>query len=340
MVAPAADIQHILDHTRELWRDLAGARIFITGGTGFYGRWLLASLTAAYDRLGARLEATVLTRSAKAFAAAAPELAAHPALTFVEGDVRSFTPPGGDFSHIIHAATPASAAFNDAQPMAMFDTIVGGTRRVLNFAANAGTSAVLLCSSGAIYGRQPPELDRMPEDFPGGPNPLDIRNAYAEGKRVSEFLAVASGLDVKIARGYAFVGPHLPLDAHFAIGNFLGDALAGRDIRISGDGSPYRSYLHAADLAIWLWTILLRGAKCRAYNTGSEQAVSIGELADTVRRVVAPAIGVQIAGQRDPDRLPERYVPNCDRARTELGLEVRIPLEEAIARTAAWHRRG
>jgi len=334
-----ADLAHVLDHTRDVWRDLEGARLFITGGTGFFGRWLLASLLAARVDLGSRVSATVLTRNSRAFATSFPELSSDPAIAFLDGDVRDFKPRAGSFTHIIHAATPADAAFNRDHPREMFETIVQGTTRVLDFASACGAGAVLLCSSGAVYGRQPPEMERILEEYTGGPNPLDAASAYAEGKRTAEFLARASGIDIKIARGFAFVGPFLPLDAHFAMGNFLGDALAGRTIRIAGDGSPYRSYLHAADLAIWLWTILARGAPGRAYNVGSEDAVSIAELAERVRRVVAPEIGIEIARQRDPSAPTERYVPSTTRARAELGLQQWITLDDAIRRTAAWHRR-
>jgi nucleoside-diphosphate-sugar epimerase len=338
-----SDLAHVLEHTREVWTDLGGARLFITGGTGFFGRWLLASLVAAIEHLGVRATATVLTRNPCAFEDACPDIAGHPAVTLAKGDVRDFAPPLGAFTHVIHAATPVSATFNREHPREMFDTIVAGSRRVLDFAVESGARAVLLCSSGAVYGRQPTGVERMPEDFPGGPDPLDGGSAYAEGKRAAESLAAAtareSGIAVKIARGFAFSGPFLPLDTHFAMGNFLNDALAGRTIRIAGDGLAYRSYLHAADLAIWLWTILARGQSCRAYNVGSEEAVTIGELARLVRRVAAPEVAIETAARPVPGAPVERYVPSTERVRRELGLDQWISLEDGIGRTAAWHRR-
>ncbi len=120
------------------------------------------------------------------------------------------------------------------------------------------------------------------------------------------------GLPVKVARGFAFIGPYLPLDAHFAAGNFLRDGLRGGPIRVGGDGTPYRSYLYAADLAVWLWTLLFRGAPCRPYNVGGEEAVSIAELACCV--AVHFGVGVQIARAATPGRPAERYVPATRRA--------------------------
>jgi dTDP-glucose 4,6-dehydratase len=336
----AADLDHVLAHTEGLWDALRGARLFVTGGTGFYGCWLLASFLRALEEFGLKARAVVLTRDPEAFARKAPHLAGHPAIALHRGDVRDFTAPRGPFSHVIHAATESSTALGTDDPLTMFDTIVTGTRLVLELARRGGARRFLLASSGAVYGRQPPALSHLAEDHAGGPDPADPGSAYAEGKRAAELLAVLAhrvwGLEATIARGFAFVGPHLPLDAHFAVGNFIRDGLAGGPIRVSGDGTPYRSYLHAADLMIWLWTILLKGAPGRPYNVGSEEAVSIAELA---RRCAALCDTEWHLGKTPAPGAPAaRYVPATARARSELGLRTRISLDDALARTIRWHR--
>ena len=338
---PRRDLDHVLEHTRDLWEELRGQRVFITGGTGFFGRWLLESLVWANDRLHLDVSALVLSRNPDAFREKAPHLADHSAIQFHPGNVRSFSFPTGSFSHIIHAATESSVKLNADEPLAVFDTIVDGTRRTLEFARHSGVRKFLLTSSGAVYGRQPPGMPHVPEDYPGAPDPTDSRSAYGEGKRAAETLCTLfskqHGIATKVARCFAFVGPYLPLDVHFAIGNFIRDRLNGGPIVVQGDGTPHRSYLYAADLVIWLLAILLRGQNGRIYNVGSEESISIERLAHMIGAGFSPEVGVVVRGKPDPGKAPERYVPSTARARQELGLLPWISLSDAIGRTIAFH---
>src|SRR4051812_8130409 len=330
----ARDLDHVLAQTGGLWDDLRGARLFVTGGTGFFGCWLLETFLAANDRLKLDASAVVLTRDPHAFQMSVPHLASHRAVTLLQSDVRTFE-FGGRFSHVIHAATDSGQPLAERDRLLMFDTIVEGTRRTLDFARRAGARRFLLTSSGAVYGRQPADLTHVPEDYAGGPDAANAAQVYAEAKRAAEMLCALhadSDLQPTIARCFAFVGPYLPLDMHFAIGNFIGDALQGAPIRVSGDGTPYRSYMYAADLAAWLWTILLRGHPMRPYNVGSEVAISIADLAHLVARKSGGALDVRIAGTPVAGAPPQRYVPSTARARSELGVDVTVPLEEALAR--------
>lgn len=333
-----ADRAHVLARTEPLWRDLRGARVLITGGTGFVGAWLLEALRWANDGLGTDVAALVLTRDPDGFAARLPRLAYARGIALHRGDVRSFDPPGA-FTHVIHGAASADAGLYATEPLAMFDTIVQGTRRTLARAAADG-APVLLISSGAVYGPQPPDLERVPEDFRGGPDPLDPGQLYAEAKRAAELLGAVhareSGLAVRIARLFAFVGPYLPLDRHLAVGNFIRDRLAGGPIHITGDGTPRRSYLYGADLAIWLWTILVRGRTGRPYNVGSERARSIEEIARGVAEAEPPAVPVRRAKAPVTGLAPARYVPDTSRARAELGLDEWIGFEDGVRRTLRW----
>ena len=333
------DLDHVLTCTQGLWEELRGRRLFITGGTGFFGCWLLESFAWANEKLGLNASALVLTRNPEAFRRKAPHLGDHRAIGFHAGDVRTFEFPPGRFSHVIHAATASSTP---PSPLETFDTIVSGTRRVLDFAVACGAGKLLLTSSGAVYGRQPPEVAHVDETYAGAPNPDDPASAYGEGKRAAELLCTLygaqHGFEAKIARCFAFVGPHLPLDAHFAVGNFIRDGLRGGAIEVGGDGTPYRSYLYAGDLMVWLWTILMRGRAGCPYNVGSESEVTIRELAATVAREFDPAPEVRIGKRAVPGRAAERYVPATIRAREHLGLQPQIDLRAAIQKTVIWQQ--
>ena len=337
----ADDLDHVLEHTGTMWEELRNGRIFITGGTGFFGCWLLESFLWANENHNLGAQAVVLTRDPEAFACKAPHLARDPAVSLHRGDVRNFPFPAGEFSHVIHAATEASAKLNAEAPLLMLDTIVEGTRRALDFAVACKAKKFLLTSSGAVYGKQPSDITHVPEDYAGAPDPLDAGAAYGNGKRLAEHLCALyfkqHGLETKIARCFAFVGPYLPLDTHFAIGNFIRDALKGAPIKVNGDGTPYRSYLYAADLAIWLWTILFRAPSCRAYNVGSEEDLTIGQIAERVAASIPLPCPVSVANAPIAGKPPERYLPSTRRSHAELHLEPWIPLNEAIRKTATWH---
>lgn len=333
---PAEDLQRCHDILGlSSWQALAGRRIFMTGGTGFVGKWLLATLLDANEALGLYCRITVLSRDPAAFLRDWPAMADR--VEWIIGDVRSF-PIGTDrFDVIVHAATDVVA---HASPEDVFSTCLDGTRRVLELARQCGARQLLLVSSGAVYGPLPAGMTHVPETHIGGPDPLLAASAYGEGKRVSEWLmakAAIDGLGFTVARMFAVVGPHLPLDKHFAVGNFLRAAMNGEEIVVNGDGTPHRSYIYAADMAAWLWAVLLRGQLGRAYNVGSDESISISDLARRVCRVLGRPIRLNILQAAKPGLGVSHYVPDISRAQTELALSSPLCLDEAITRTAHWH---
>lgn len=337
----SSDLDFVLDHTRDLWDELRGGRIFITGATGFFGCWLLETFSWANQRLELGARATILSRNPVKLSQVLPHLAGDASIEVAVGDVRNFSFSGRAFTHVIHAATESSAKLNRDHPDVMFDTIVEGTRRCLDFAATCGAQKFLFPSSGAVYGKQSADLARVPEDFGGGPDPLNPYSAYAEGKRAAESLcalaARKTGLEVKIARCFTFVGPYMKLDAHFAIGNFIRDRLNGNSICVQGDGTAVRSYMYASDLMVWLWTILFRGEPSRPYNVGSDEAISIAELAREVASSGSAPVPVEVLGKPAAGAAAARYVPDTTRAQRELGLSNEIPLRAAIEKTVQWN---
>jgi dTDP-glucose 4,6-dehydratase len=319
---------------------MRGAKIFITGGTGFIGSWLLESLCLADQQLDLGIHATVLSRDPVAFQQRFPHLFEYPSFHFMSGDIRNFDSPTGSFTHLIHGATDASAALNETNPQRMFDTIVQGTQRVLDFSVEKTVERMLFLSSGAVYGQQPWETERISEDWLHAPDCTDAKSAYAEGKRAAEMLCAVYhkqyGVNVGIARIFALLGPRLDIDIHFAAGNFIRDAIRESRVTVRGDGSPHRSYLYATDLAIWLWHLLVRAEPLRPYNVGSNESISISDLAERTAQLLANG-DFQVLGQRDEGWNTGRYVPDTSRIGRELGLFKTVSLDDAILRTAIWN---
>jgi len=227
----------------------------------------------------------------------------------------------------------------------MFDTIIEGTRYVLDLAKEKKVKSFLFTSSGAVYGKQPSEMTHISEDYMGAPNCQDPSSAYGEGKRVGELLSAIYfkqfGVPVKIARCFAFVGPYLPLDAHFAIGNFILNALKGENILIKGDGTPHRSYLYAADLIIWLFNLLLKGENNLAYNIGSHEDYSIKDIAIKVKQSRTPGKitpgKIIVLKEHDITKPSERYVPNINLIKHKVGVNIYFNIQDSISKSIKFY---
>lgn len=337
----ASDLDEILAATRDLWSELRGKSLFLTGGTGFFGCWLLESFLWANQKLALQAQVTVLTRNPQDFRTKVPHLALNKSVTLLEGDLRTFQFPAGTYPYLIHAAAEITPSQEDFSTLTEIG--VQGTERVLHFASQAGTQKLLFISSGAVYGPQPPNLARLPEDYPGQPDPFEPASAYGRAKRAAEKLCIAAtdqfpGLAIKIARCFTFVGPYLPLNQHYAIGNFILDGLNGRPIMVKSDGTACRSYLDTADLALWLWTILFKGQSNHPYNVGSDQEHNLSQIAGLVAAQFPTPPQVQIQTRSPGQPSGQRYIPEIKRAATELGLVPRTPLPAAIRKTIRFYQ--
>jgi len=314
------------------------SRILITGGTGFFGRSLLQRLALP---VGDDLSITILSRRPEQFRKRHPDLAS--LADWTTGDILdpSSLPRGAQFTHIIHGAADSTIG-RSLKPSERYEQIVSGTRNVLDLARDVGASRFLFISSGGVYGQQPKDQEKIREEGVGMLDPSRTENTYSIAKRAAEELCwiyrEAYGIQMVVARCFAFVGPDLPLDAHFAIGNFIRDALWREKITVAGDGNDVRSYLDQRDLAMWLFSMLEIGADGHAYNVGSDQPISILNLANLVRDLISPSKSVEICGAKGVGLLRSRYVPDISKARHELALDVTISLEDAILNMADAHR--
>jgi dTDP-glucose 4,6-dehydratase len=317
---------------------LAGRKLLITGGTGFFGRSILDRFLDLPAEC--RPELIVLSRAPDSFQGRFPQY--EPLrIDWIKGDIAEFAVPHDRVDLVIHLATDVQSSASTGS-VKLFNSIVHGTRHVLEWSVKLGVQRVLLASSGAVYGAQPPDVSHLKESRLSSIDPMNSVSTYALGKLGAEhlgcLLSAQQGLPVTIARCFSFIGPHLPLNSHFAVGNFMRDALNDREIIVKGDGTAVRSYMHTDDLVHWLMTILISGRPAQAYNVGSDVGVTMADLAGRVAERMPTPRPVRILKRPDPQASPDRYVPSTERARQELGLCLTCNLDQAIEATLNWHR--
>ncbi len=336
------DVEAVLSGRTDLLQPLAGANIFITGGTGFLGTWLLELIAVLNAKHKFNTQVTVFSRSAPDFARRHKHLGGRKEFHFVEGDIRYLTELPHATDHILHAAALTDRRLFASNPTAVGEVNGMGAIRLLR-AANRleDLKKILLVSSGLVYGPQPLNVERISEKFSSGFASDNSNAIYAESKRFAESFAAAAVSETKlplvITRPFAFVGPYQSLELPWAVTDFIRDSLAGRPIKIMGEGKTVRSLMYASDYAFWTLAALARGEARNVYNIGSPEPVELLALARMITQHFSPPPEILTkVGQSGHETT--RLVPCVDKARKELGVELTVPLAEAIQKTINWHR--
>lgn len=338
------DLQQIAKALGEDAQRLSGCDLLLTGGTGFVGSYLLGTLMALNDGVLAEpCRVHAVTRNPDRVRARFPEWVGRRDLSLLEGDIRTVRLPPRPWTFIIHAAASADARQFAADPLSAADTIVEGTRAVLDVARQAPVEALLFVSSGAVYGMQPDDRPWLGEDYSGGPDLSSVKSCYAEAKRYAELLCRIHleqyRVPTTIGRLFSLVGPYQELNTTSAVVDFIRQALAGDVIRIKDDGRTVRSYCYIADAVIGLWKVLLRGPAGGAFNIGSDlEVVSFLELAERVGRCLGKPVRVVAEGAPPSGILGRRYAPDVTRLAEATGFRPGTTLDEALRRTIAWMR--
>jgi len=308
--------------------------LFITGGTGFFGKALLRYWQVNPPNFE---KIYLLSRSPEAFLKKYSDLLEALPIEFIKGNIlnlsdRSFNEV---FDVVLHAATDSTIG-PALDRLDVYHQISHGTEEVLKFAVKHNCKKIILTSSGAVYGSQPAHLEEIPEDYLGIPDPLDPNSAYGIGKRAAEHLtalyADKFGFDYHITRCFAFIGEDLPLDRHFAIGNFINDVRQNKNIKIKGDGTPIRSYLYQWDLARVLDYLLTRKIEYTVLNIGSDESYPIQSIARFVNKVAECGKDIHIEGGLD-NNIKSKYVPKIDIMKRILGDSEILSLEKSIKMT-------
>lgn len=311
------------------------ASLLLIGGTGFFGKSFLDSFQRGDLSAWGVDKVIAMSRSADQLRQIAPQLLDH-RVELLNADIGTVNSlPEADY--VLHAAASTDARNYLSRPDSEKKNIQAG---VLNYCSLASkfhkNSKVVYVSSGAVYGVQPEQIEYLSEDAPAVSleDMPEHKRDYAMAKRDAEEaifrLSQEHEISASIARCFAFVGPWLPRDQHFAIGNFLEDGLQGRPIQVKATYPVYRSYMHADDLVTWLMTIAANtDTQCEAFNVGSDKAVDMGELA----RMVGKKLNVKAMVPPQSKTSFDRYIPSVQKAKSKLGLDLKLDLSTAIQST-------
>jgi UDP-glucuronate decarboxylase len=300
---------------------LKGKKILLTGGTGFFGVWLLSSLLQVRETLGVELDIAVITRDPRSFLKHHTQFESRTGLSFLCGDITSIDLKGLKFSHLLHmATTSASETFSQEKQINKIELLYRGTRNLLS-QLGRDLETVLFTSSGVVYGKPQSEQELLRETQFSRPDNLKPESALAYGKLLAEYLvsyfAEEFGYKYNIARCFSFLGQGLPLGIHYAAGNFIANAMRSEPIRVLGSGQESRSYMYIGDATAWLLRLLVEPTN-DVYNVGSEKATKISELAHAVARQAGCEGRVEVLGGRlEEGNLPRSfYVPSTGKIRT------------------------
>lgn len=301
-----------------MFSSLRGAHVLITGGSGFLGGWAAAALADADEKHSLGLTLTVLTRDPSRFTARTPRVVER--VRLLRGDVAEPPAPELPPTHVLHAAAPP----HKAAPAELERVVVDGTAAMLAAAARWRARRFLYVSSGAVYGASRPEPRREDEPLTSPATP------YGQAKRRAEALvAAAAGLETIRARGFAFIGPGLPLDGSFAAGDLLLEAARGGPLTLRSTGASVRTYLDAQEAGRWLAVMLAAGDPGSVYNLGGGLPMTVGMLAGLIAKTAGLGPSAVVLG---PDTMMDSYLPDLSSVRERLGLSPQIPLADSIRR--------
>lgn len=318
------DLDIISGFDPEMWSLLKNKRIFATGCTGFIGTWIIHSFLHINLKYNLGSELHCLTRNKK------KNQDKYPGVHFIEGDIENFNHPSGEFGFIIHGATEVASYQQNTDHSALLDVSYFGTKRIIEFAKKSGSKKILFLSSGAAYGTQPMELYRLDESYMGAPDITKSKSNYGEAKRVGELLLFNQAISSTSARIFATCGPFLPQESTFAFSNFMDAVVSNTNIKINSNGRTTRSYLYISDLTLWLWILLLKGRDKEIYNVGSEDEISISDLAHAIKNTLNSKVEIEVLGKELDFN---RFIPSNKKIRSEFKINNFVSLENGIKKS-------
>ncbi len=307
-------------------------RILITGAAGFLGSHLCDRFLAeGHQVIGMD---NLLTGTIDNIA----HLAGNERFSFIKHDVTNYIYLPGPLDAVLHFASPASPIDYLMYPIQTLKVGALGTHNALGVAKDKG-ARFLLASTSEVYGD--PLVHPQTESYVGNVDTIGPRGVYDEAKRFAEALTMAyyrtHHVDTRIARIFNTYGPRMRLDDGRVVPNFIGQALRGEPLTVYGDGSQTRSFCYVADLIEGIYRLLLTNFN-EPVNIGNPGEMTIRQLADLINEMTGSPAGITVRPDQRIKGDPQTRQPDITRARTVLGWEPRVALEDGLRQTIEYFR--
>ena len=320
------DIKSIANELEEFYDELEGKTVLIAGGRGFLGTYFTSVLTKINETLSKPMKIIVLD---SLITSKDKKDSVNQNIEFLEQDISKSFEIDDNVDYIIHAASIASPPTYRKFPIKTVDVNYQGTKNLLEIAKEKKVRSMLLLSSSEIYGD--PEIFPTPESYVGKVSCTGPRACYDESKRLAE----------TIARPFNVYGPYLNLDDGRIIPDFMNNAINKSQIIIHSDGSPTRSFCYVSDAIGGFFKLLLSKHDGIICNVGNDEEVSVKNVADTIKNIVAKPISIKIIESNDPNYTkdnPQRRCPDLSLIKKSVNYIPKIDLEEGLKRVYKWYR--
>ena len=301
------------------------SRFLVTGGAGFLGSHLCeALLEEGHEVIAMDNRVSGSSNNMESFFY-------QDGFSFYEHDVTEFIHIKGELDWVLHLASLASPVFYRDHPIKTLKVGALGTHKTLGLAKEKDAN-YLFTSTSEVYGD--PEVNPQPESYRGNVDPYGPRSCYDESKRYGEAMIRAyrekHDLNVRIARIFNTYGPRMRLDDGRVIPTFVQQALENRDLTVYGDGSQTRSFCYVSDMVEGLLSLIDSDVETPV-NVGNPDERSINELAEVVIDLTGSSSGIE--HEPLPPQDPKVRKPDITKAKTELGWEPKVDLEEGLQKS-------
>ena len=321
----------------ELADNIKNSSILILGGTGLFAKELLPRLIYFIEIKNIKTVIYITTRSKKKAVEYIPELKkSYVKFITIDFLISNVIKTNINPKYIIHMAnTSADETFNKISQLSKFLVLKNSSEAVAKVIEKNKVKRLLFVSSGVAYGN----VESYKENTKSCLDYLDSRNSLALGKLYSEFLlnsvCEANKTEFKIARCFSFISKYLPCNIHYALGNFVRDAVNKKDIVIKSDGKDIRSYQDITDAIEWLSFLLNKDFPYKIVNVGSDQGINIYDLAVKVKGLINTNSKIIVHNNNEVNDNNKRtkYVPSLEIA-YKIGLRQRIKFEDSIIKLA------